>query len=55
MNVNNSTVQTKRDSNPSHCPCFTVVFERIAFIWLDFFFDNPIIVLVNTNVGREYP
>ena len=34
MNVNNSTVQAKRDSNPSRCPCFMVNFERIEFIWI---------------------
>lgn len=49
--MNNSTVQSKRDSNPSRCPCFMANFEEIAFIWLDFFSDNPIIVLANTNIG----
>lgn len=51
MNVNNSTVQSKWDSNLSRCPCFMVNFERIAFIWIDFLPDNPIIVLTNTNAG----
>ena len=51
MNVNNSTVQSKWDSNLSRCLCFMVNFERIAFIWIDFLPDNPIIVLTNTNAG----
>lgn len=51
MNVNNSTVQSKWDSNLSRCPCFTIDFEKIAFIWIDFFLNNPIIVLANTNMG----